>query len=223
MRRFLSMTSKSTWTTAAGAVGGAVLASACCIGPVVIAALGLGSAGFATALGPYRPYLLGLTGLLLAGAYYLTYRRRPAACGPDGVCHAAGNSRRQKFLLWVVTAVVVAVGTYPSWGGRSGSVPQVVASSTDQLPQVVEFAVTGMTCIACARQVESALVKVPGVQHAAVSYEGGTVRVSLARAVPAQDLIRAVGKTGYKASVPNAKTGAATSESPSDAAPDGGK
>jgi len=45
---------------ALGAVGAAILASSCCIGPVVLAALGAGSVGVATALTPYRPYLLGL-------------------------------------------------------------------------------------------------------------------------------------------------------------------
>ncbi len=42
--------------TGLGAVLSAFLASACCVGPLVFALLGLGGAGFLVKFEPYRPY-----------------------------------------------------------------------------------------------------------------------------------------------------------------------
>ena len=49
-----------------GAVLSAVAASACCIGPLAFAMLGLGGAGFLVAMEPYRPIFTTVTlGLLV--------------------------------------------------------------------------------------------------------------------------------------------------------------
>jgi mercuric ion transport protein len=99
--------------TAAGAVVSAFLASACCIGPVVFALLGLSGAAMAHWLEPFRPYLLVLTYALLAVAFRLTYRPAPAACGPDGTCELPGVNGLGKAMLWVAAAVVVLATTFP--------------------------------------------------------------------------------------------------------------
>ncbi len=96
-----------------GSIAAALVASACCLGPVVLLMLGASSVGAALALAPYRPFLLGLTFLLLAGAFYLTYRRRPVACGPGGKCELPGTARRNRILLWVVTFLVLLAATFP--------------------------------------------------------------------------------------------------------------
>lgn len=57
-----------------GAVLAALAASSCCLGPLLLAALGVGSAGAIAGLAAYRPYLLAGTALLLAVAFYFTYR-----------------------------------------------------------------------------------------------------------------------------------------------------
>ncbi len=105
--------SKEGWTVAGAAVAG-LLASACCLGPVVAVVLGFGSAAFAVALEPYRPYLIALTLLLLGLAFYFVYRKpRAEACGPEGACRTAPRERTLKVLLWVVTAIVLASLTFP--------------------------------------------------------------------------------------------------------------
>lgn len=96
-----------------GSLAAALAASACCVGPLVIALIGIGSAGAALALAPYRPYLLGATLLLLAGAFYLTYRRPAATCGPGGSCEAPTRGRRTKILLWAVTGLVLLAAAFP--------------------------------------------------------------------------------------------------------------
>jgi len=97
----------------------AVAASICCIGPLAAALLGLTGLG---ALGQYerfRPYFTALTLLFLAGAFYLTYRPRSAsACEPGSLCEEAGPDRLQRLnrvVLWIVTAIVLLVLTFPTW------------------------------------------------------------------------------------------------------------
>lgn len=97
---------------AALATGGvaALLASACCLGPLVLVTLGVGGAwiGNLTALEPYRPIFLGAALLALA----LAYRRifRPASlCRPNEVC-AVPRVRRAYRVVFGVVVLLVAVG-----------------------------------------------------------------------------------------------------------------
>jgi len=63
----------------AGAIGSAIAASICCLGPLALAVLGLGGGALLLKFEPYRPYFLIVTALFLGAAFYLTYRRaRPA-------------------------------------------------------------------------------------------------------------------------------------------------
>src|SRR5712691_4804969 len=88
---------KAQGATLAGSVVSGVLASACCMGPLVLSLLGVSGAAFAQRFEPLRPYLLVLTYGLLGGGFYLTYRPGKADCAPGEVC---GMS--------VATAVVAA-------------------------------------------------------------------------------------------------------------------
>jgi Cu+-exporting ATPase len=62
--------------------------------------------------------------------------------------------------------------------------------------------IRGMTCASCVRRVERALGKVDGVDSASVNFAAETARVALARPVPVEELIGAVERAGYAASIP---------------------
>ena len=104
--------SKEGWTLI-GSLAAALTASACCITPVVFALLGVGGAAFAVALEPYRPPFIGLTLLLLGGAFYFVYRSPAATCRADGTCAVNPRRTHLKTALWIVTAVVLAALTFP--------------------------------------------------------------------------------------------------------------
>ncbi|MBI3402170.1 MAG: mercury(II) reductase, partial [Acidobacteria bacterium] len=70
--------------------------------------------------------------------------------------------------------------------------------------------ITGMTCDACARHVSKALLSVPGVRAAEVSYSDGTAQVTTDAGLSPAALVSAVSVAGYGAA-PNA---AATLERP---------
>ena len=101
-----------------GAIGAAIGASICCLGPLVLAVLGLGGGAVLLKFEPYRPYFLAATASLLGGAFYLTYRRPPhEECAPDSVCAQPASRKRQKFVLWIVTLLVLLIATFPYYSG----------------------------------------------------------------------------------------------------------
>ncbi len=100
----------------ASAVLAAFGASLCCILPVAVAVLGVGSAALGAKLEPFRPWFAGLTVILLAFAFYQAYR--PIECAPGESCAVAANRRRQRILLWIVAIAALALMAFPysaSW------------------------------------------------------------------------------------------------------------
>lgn len=102
---------------AIAAIGGAVGASACCIGPVVFSLLGAGAFGVAAVqLEPYRPWFVGLTILLVGLTFYGAYRPAPAEACQDGVC-TPRSRRTAKRLAWLVAAIAALLIAFPYYVG----------------------------------------------------------------------------------------------------------
>ena len=99
--------------TLAGSVLGGLLASLCCLGPLIFAVLGISGAAFAQQFGPLRPYFLVLSYSLLGTAFYLTYRPAKPACGPGGACERPRANRAGKAALWIAAVVVVVATAFP--------------------------------------------------------------------------------------------------------------
>ncbi len=75
-----------------GVVLTALAASACCILPLVLGVASAGTLGLSAALTPYRPYLIGVTLLLLCGAFCAAYRPAKAStCATEGDCAPDGR------------------------------------------------------------------------------------------------------------------------------------
>ena len=104
-----------------GSVAAALAASACCVGPLVFALLGIGGAGFLVALEPYRPVFTVLTVGLLGAGFYLTYRSPvnvSAAAGAelsgeDCGCEMPKTKRAGKRMLWGATGLVAVALLFP--------------------------------------------------------------------------------------------------------------
>jgi mercuric ion transport protein len=92
----------------------AIGASICCVGPLVLLALGVSGAwiGSLTALEPYRPIFIGLTLLFLGFAFYRLYLVRPA-CSPESACANPRTLRRQRVAFWIVTVLVLGLIAAP--------------------------------------------------------------------------------------------------------------
>lgn len=98
------------------AVASALGASVCCVLPVVVAFLGVGSAALGSRFEPFRPWFLALTALFLGLAFYRAYK--PAECAPGEACAVPDNRRRARIVLWLVTVVAIALLAFPYYSSR---------------------------------------------------------------------------------------------------------
>jgi mercuric ion transport protein len=97
-------------------VGGlaAILASTCCLGPLVLVAVGLSGAwiGNLTRLEPYRPFFIA--GALVALSFAGRRIFRPAqTCNPGEVCAVPRTRRIYKVLFVTVCVLVMIALTFP--------------------------------------------------------------------------------------------------------------
>lgn len=98
------------------AAGGlaAILASTCCLGPLILITLGFSGAwiGSLTLLEPYRPIFIGAALVALFFAWRRIYR--PAAdCKPGEVCAIPQVRSTYKALFWLVAALVAVALAFP--------------------------------------------------------------------------------------------------------------
>jgi mercuric ion transport protein len=92
----------------------AILASTCCLGPLVLVSLGVSGAwiGNLTVLEPYRPLFIGVA--LIALFFAARNIFRPAhACQPGEVCAIPKTRRIYQVLFWVCAALVLVAIGYP--------------------------------------------------------------------------------------------------------------
>jgi mercuric ion transport protein len=109
-----------TWS-ALGAVLSALAASICCVGPLVLLALGAGGAWASrlSVLEPYRPVFIAITIGFLGFAFYRAYRMpEGAACAPDGSCAVPRARRISRIVLWIVTPLILALLAFPYFAPR---------------------------------------------------------------------------------------------------------
>lgn len=92
----------------------ALLASSCCLGPLVLVMLGFSGAwiGSLAVLEPYRPLFLGVSVLALFLAAFRIFQK-PQACDVDGNCSTPQSRRLQKFFLTVVILLALIGFTFP--------------------------------------------------------------------------------------------------------------
>ena len=96
---------------------GAFLASACCIGPLVLLTLGISGAwiGNLTALEPYKPIFAVIALGFIAAGFWQLYFRKPTVCEPDSYCARPASARITKTALWASLILVVAALTIDWW------------------------------------------------------------------------------------------------------------
>src|SRR4029077_4090000 len=108
-----NITQSGRGSLAAGILA-AVGASICCVGPLVLLALGVSGAwiGSLTALEPYRPFFIGLALLFLAFAFHRLYFAR-RSCNPGSACANPRTLKHQRLAFWIVTVLVLGIISVP--------------------------------------------------------------------------------------------------------------
>lgn len=181
-----------------------VAASLCCILPIVFAMAGTGIVGASAFFASWRPYLLGITFLLLGLGFYFAYRKPKNVCEPGSVCERPATSKTGRIGLWIATVFVLIVAAFPYYSEPVANLllNTKVQETTPPAPHLerASFAVDGMDCTACATAIENKLKTVDGVRSAVVSYDQkrATVEFDVSK-VTIEQLKQAIRDAGYRA------------------------
>lgn len=185
----------------------AIAASLCCITPVL--ALIAGASGLASSfswLEPARPYLIGVTILVIGFAWYQKLKSKKEI---DCECETDEKPKfiQSKKFLGVVTAFAIVMLAFPYYSGiffPSNEMKSINTNNSD----IVEATLTieGMTCTGCEYSVNHAINIQAGIIESDVSYEYGRVIVKFDKTkTSVEQLTKAIEKeTGYN--VINKKT-----------------
>lgn len=189
-------------TSLGGSILAAITASLCCIGPLAAVALGAGGFAASAVFEKWRPAFLGLTLVLLALAWYLTYRKPKAGCEEGSVCATRPAARWNKIFLWFATVFVLVTAAFPSlssamFRGSQRPTPAVVA---DPNSSILKMQIPGMDCRACAASIQAMLQKQAGVQTARVNFDTKEAVVQYdVRKLSPEKIITTIDATGFKA------------------------
>jgi len=92
----------------------AILASTCCLGPLVLVTLGFSGAwiGNLTVLEPYRPFFIGVALIALFVAYRRIFRSTQD-CKTGEICAIPQVRTAYRLIFWVVVALVLVAILFP--------------------------------------------------------------------------------------------------------------
>ena len=195
--------SKSNWGIW-GVIIGAIGASICCIGPLVLLTLGVTGAwvGSLAAFDAYRPYFMLLTLGFLGFAYYRVYRKPKDNCETDR-CATPDKDRRNRIALWTVTVLALGLLSFPYLAPGLANVGKNTTTANISTEKVV-LTVNGMTCGGCALTTQKSLEKVNGVISAEVTYDPPQAVVTYdPNKVKTEDLTNVTTNVGYPSTVHN--------------------
>ena len=103
---------------ALGGVLGAVVASSCCILPLVFFGAGVSGAwiGNLTQLAPYQPYFIGATVFCVGSGYWLVYRASQRQCAKRAACSRPLPNRLVMVALIAATTLVAVAFAFDFLG-----------------------------------------------------------------------------------------------------------
>jgi copper chaperone CopZ len=157
-----------------GSLFSAIAGSLCCIGPFVAVLLGASDFVAAGFFVKWRLPFLSVSAMMLAVAYFLTYRR-PKADGCSRIrCTSMSVAKWNKVVLWLATALVIVIAAFPTFSGpvarlfEPESVHAVGRSAVSLC--TLELKIPSMECEACAVGIQTMLKKQDGIPLAQINY-----------------------------------------------------
>ncbi len=171
----------------------AMTASVCCLGPLLLIGLGLGSLGFGAVLGRYHWYFIFTAALLLSFAWRNYFKERKscesAHCEMDGK-KVTGN------VLLLASSIVLLFAGLNIYTYAKGSRADEVSKEGVQVSLPVE----GMSCFTCEVAVQSAIKKLPGIHQVRASARDKVAIVSYdPQKTTLDQIVAAINRTGYEA------------------------
>jgi copper chaperone CopZ len=176
----------------------AVLGSICCVGPLLLIAVGLGTS--AAVIGRYHWFFVIGAIAILAWAWIKHFREETRCACEHRLMEGRGISL---FTLLIASVIVLAFAGFSirsyAFAGSPPATPIVDANL-----QRVVIPVERIWCVACEIPVRHALKRIDGVASVQVNGAGKTATVDYdpAKTNPAQ-LVAAINATGFQAAPPN--------------------
>eukprot|EP01137_Pigoraptor_chileana_P008988 Opistho-2@56579 len=185
----------------------AFTASLCCIVPLIALLGGAGSAStYFNWVEPYRPYIIGLSVILFALAWYnvlIKRNRQRDDCGCEG--EKKGFLRSKKFLL-IITVVPALLITFPYYSNLlyAGQNKTVVSGRLPKSLKTVSLSIQGMSCAGCTSHIDGGLHGIGGISSVTTSFEKATTVVSYdVDSISADSISKKIRKIGYRNTIIN--------------------
>jgi len=178
----------------------AITASLCCIAPVL--ALIAGTSGIASNFSwiePFRPYLIGLTILVLGFAWYQKLKPQKEI---DCECETDEKPKfiQSKKFLGIVTVFTIVLLTFPYHSGMfyPTTEKQIIVVDKSDI-KTTEFKISGMTCASCEEHVKHEVNKLTGIVNSNASYENGNAIIEFDKTKTNEtEIENTINSTGYK-------------------------
>lgn len=175
----------------------AFAASLCCITPVAAFLAGIGGIGSMFAwIEPFRPWLIGITVLILGFAWY---RKLKPQWEPECACENPSFWQSKSF-LGIVTVLTAGLLAFPYYSDaffpnqEQSNIVYVQESQVESITMNIE----GMTCAGCEATVKNAANSIEGVLEANASYHTSKATVKYDRSKATRDaIVTAINKTGF--------------------------
>ena len=178
----------------------AITASLCCITPVL--ALIAGTSGIASTFSwiePFRPYLIGLTILVLGFAWYQKLKPQKEI---DCECETDEKPKfiQSKKFLGIVTVFAIIMLAFPYYSSifYPNIEKQIIVVDKSDI-KTMEFKISGMTCASCEEHVNHEVNKLNGIVNSKASYENGNAIIEFDKTkTNEKEIENAINATGYK-------------------------
>lgn len=171
-------------------------ASICCLGPLILIALGLGSLGVGAALGKYHWYFIVTAALVLAFAWR-SYFKEKQSC-KSAHCEMEGKKMTRNILVLASALVIFFAGLNLYTYATDSS-----TATSSEMGIQVSIPVEGMSCFTCEMAVQSAVKKLPGIYQAKASARDEVAVVSYdPEKISLDEIVTTINKTGYEAKRP---------------------
>ena len=178
----------------------AITASLCCITPVL--ALIAGTSGIASTFSwiePFRPYLIGVTILVLGIAWYQKLKHQKeinCECDTDN----KPKFIQSKTFLGIVTVFAFVMLTFPYYSKifYPNTEKQIIVVDKSNI-KATEFKISGMTCASCEEHLNHEVNKLNGIVNSKASYENENAIIEFDRTKTNEaEIEKAINSTGYK-------------------------
>jgi len=185
----------------------AIAASLCCITPLLALISGAtGAASTFSWMEPLRPYLIAITILVLAFAWYQLLKPKSKE-DIDCNCEEDGKTPflQTQLFLGLVTVFSFLMLTFPYYSNifyPTNNKTVIIENKADVLTK--EFKIEGMTCTGCEEHVNLKVNELEGIVNVNTSYEKGNTVIEYDKTKTNEiELEKAINSTGYKAIIQN--------------------